>query len=82
MHIVMLGFIELHDRCLAPIGEPAVSCTILPAIQAGFMNPLIILTPQHKGVLFPHKALPDFQPDIVASPPKVVSFGVGVEDVK
>ena len=60
--------------------------TRLTIISSNFlthlMNPLIILSAQHKRVLLPHEALPDSQPDVVASSPEVVPFGVGVEDVE
>ena len=82
MHIILLGLIELHHRCLRAVSKPFMRCPLFPAIQARLMNPVIILASKDERVLFPNKTLPNTKTDIEASAPKVVSFRIGMEDIK
>ena len=82
MDVVLLGLVELHDRGLGAVAVPRVSRAVLPPVEAGLVNPLVVLPPQHEGVLLPHEALADAQPHVEAGTPEVVALGVGVEHVE
>ena len=82
MDIVLLRLVVFHDRGLRPVAVPSVCFAVLPSVQARLVYPLVVLPSEDKGILLPHKALADAQPDVVAGSAKVVPLRVGMEDVE
>ena len=54
MDIVLLRLVELHDGGLRPVAVPVVCLAVLPAIEAGLMDPLVILAAEYERVFFPY----------------------------
>lgn len=89
--------IEIQYSCLSAVFEEVVLLAFRPSVkarlvrvlfnfaltvQARFMFPLEILSPHYEGILHPNQALPDAQHRIFTRTTEVITFAVGVPNVK